>query len=403
MSDNEITRDLAARESWRQRIVQRLLGRWRYGSISVILPEGQRLEFAGPEPGPHAEFEIRRYALLRKCLFRGDVGFAEAYMDGDCDSPNLTLLMDAFLRNETVWGEVGGGGWFARMMNRSLHRLRRNSRRGSRRNIAYHYDLGNDFYALWLDETWTYSSAIFQWSDQPLAEAQQNKSRLMLERLDLRPEHHLLEIGSGWGGFALYAARETGCRVTSITLSQEQLDEARHRAQAEGLADRVEFKLMDYRDIRDQYDRLVSIEMYEAVGEQYWPQYFATLKRALKPGGRGAIQGITIDHSIYRSYRQNVDFIQTHIFPGGMLASAETFTDRVREAGLILEDARFYGQDYASTLYEWQKRVWQARDRVVHMFDERFLRMWRFYLSYCEVGFRHRRIDLMQVTLHKPA
>jgi cyclopropane-fatty-acyl-phospholipid synthase len=402
MSQNEVTRSLTDRDSWQQRFVQRVLGRWRYGSLSLILPDGQRLEFAGAEPGPHAEFEIRDYRMLRKCLLRGDIGFAEAYMAGDWDSPNLSQLLEAFLRNEAAWSEAGQGGWLARLATRALHRLRRNSRRGSRRNIRYHYDLGNDFYGLWLDETWTYSSAVFAQPEQDLADAQRNKYRLMLERLDLKPGHHLLEIGSGWGGFALYAARETGCRVTSITLSQQQLDAARKRARQEGLADRVEFRLQDYRDIRETYDRLVSIEMYEAVGEQYWPAYFATLARALKPGGIAAIQGITIDDAIFEYYRQNVDFIQTYIFPGGMLASAGVFADCARAVGLTVADTRFYGQHYAHTLAEWHKRVWQARDRIQQMFDERFLRMWRYYLSYCEVGFKVGRIDLMQVTLHKP-
>jgi cyclopropane-fatty-acyl-phospholipid synthase len=244
---------------------------------------------------------------------------------------------------------------------------------------------------------------VFARPDQDLVEAQRNKFRLMLERLDLKPGQHLLEIGSGWGGFALYAARETGCRVTSITLSQQQLEAARERAQQAGLADRVEFRLQDYRDLRETYDRVVSIEMYEAVGEQYWPAYFATLARTLKPGGRAAIQGITIDHANFEYYRQNVDFIQTYIFPGGMLASAEVFAERARAAGLALSEVRFYGQHYAQTLAEWHRRVWQARERIQQMFDARFLRMWRYYLGYCEAGFRLGRIDLMQVTLHKPA
>jgi cyclopropane-fatty-acyl-phospholipid synthase len=403
MSENEAARRLAGRDSWALRSVQRALERWCHGSLSVILPDGQRLEFAGGEPGPHAEFEIRRYAMLRKCVLRGDIGFAEAYMDGDWDSPNLALLLEAFLRNESAWGDVGEGGWLLRLVMRALHRLRRNSRRGSRRNIRYHYDLGNDFYGLWLDETWAYSSAVFAQPDQDLAEAQRNKFRLMLERLDLKPGHHLLEIGSGWGGFALYAARQTGCRVTSITLSQQQLEAARERAQQAGLADRIEFRLQDYRDVRETYDRVVSIEMYEAVGERYWPAYFASLARALRPGGRAAIQGITIDDAIFEYYRQNVDFIQTYIFPGGMLASAEVFAEHARAAGLVLSETRFYGQHYAQTLAEWHRRVWQARDRIQQMFDARFLRMWRYYLSYCEAGFRLGRIDMMQITLHKPA
>jgi cyclopropane-fatty-acyl-phospholipid synthase len=403
MAENEAVRPLGERDSWRLRSVQRLLGRWQCGSLSVVLPDGERLEFAGQQPGPQAELEIHRYSLLRKFLLRGDIGFAEAYLDGDWDTPSLTQLMEFFLQNETAWNENGNGSWLARWSIKALHRLRRNTRRGSRRNIAYHYDLGNAFYGLWLDETWAYSGAVFRQPDQSLAEAQRNKFELMLRRLDLKPEHHLLEIGCGWGGFALHAAHQTGCRVTGITLSREQLEEARRRAAAAGLSDRVEFRLQDYRDLHDQYDRVVSIEMYEAVGERYWPQYFACLNRVLKPGGRAAIQGITIDHSVFDEYRQNVDFIQTHIFPGGMLASVGVFAEHARAAGLALDDPRFFGQDYARTLDEWHRRVWQARDRIRQMFDDRFLRMWRFYLSYCEAGFRHKRIDLMQVTLRKPA
>ncbi|HXG29043.1 MAG TPA: cyclopropane-fatty-acyl-phospholipid synthase family protein [Nevskiales bacterium] len=403
MSQNEAAQPFTGRESWALRFLRRVLGRWRHGSLSVILPDGQRLEFAGSEPGPHAEFEIRRYAMLRKCILRGDIGFAEAYMEGDWDSPNLALLLEAFVRNESAWGEVGEGGWLLRLVMRGLHRLRRNSRRGSRRNIRYHYDLGNDFYGLWLDETWAYSSAVFERPDQDLAEAQRNKFRLMLERLDLKPGHHLLEIGSGWGGFALYAAQQTGCRVTSITLSQQQLEAARERARQAGLADRVAFRLQDYRDVREVYDRVVSIEMYEAVGEQYWPAYFATLARTLRPGGIAAIQGITIDDDIFEYYRQNVDFIQTYIFPGGMLASARVFLAHARAAGLSVKDTRFFGQHYARTLNEWHRRVWRERETIQAMFDERFLRMWRYYLGYCEAGFKVGRIDLMQVSLHKPA
>lgn len=404
MAENEATsRELAGRESWPLRFVLRAFGRWRYGSLSVILPNGERVEFAGTEPGPHAELEFRNYKLVRKLLLRGDIGFAESYMDGDWETPHLDVLLEAFLRNEPALAEIAEGGWLARLTNKALHQLRRNSRAGSRRNISYHYDLGNAFYGLWLDETWAYSSAVFATPEQALVEAQTNKFRLMLERLDLQAEHHLLEIGSGWGGFALYAARETGCRVTSITLSQEQLEEAQRRAEAEGLSAQVEFRLLDYRDLNCQYDRVVSIEMYEAVGERYWPEYFASLERVLKPGGRAAIQGITIDHEIFDYYRRNVDFIQTYIFPGGMLASVKAFEERVNVAGLRFDDARFYGQHYAATLREWRRRVWLARDKVTALFDARFLRMWLYYLAYCEVGFRLGRIDLMQVTLHKPA
>jgi cyclopropane-fatty-acyl-phospholipid synthase len=401
-AEHELTSPLAGREGLLLRLAQRVLGRLRAGSMSVTFPDGQRLEFAGSAPGPHGDIAIRSFHLLRKLLVHGDVGFGEAYVDGDWESPNLAALLEMLLLNEEAWADIGVGGWQQRLLRALVHRLRRNSRRGSRRNIAYHYDLGNDFYRLWLDETWTYSGAIFPRENDGLADAQRHKFRLMLERLDLRPEHHLLEIGSGWGGFAMFAAKETGCRVTSITLSQEQLDEAHRRAAEEGLADRVQFRLQDYRDVRECFDRVVSIEMYEAVGERYWPEYFASLHRCLKPGGRAAIQGIVIDHAIFDFYRRNVDFIQKYIFPGGMLASSQVFFERAEQAGLAVAEPRYYGAGYAVTLREWQRNVWQARERIAQMFDERFLRMWRYYLAYCEAGFRAGRIDLMQVTLIRP-
>lgn len=403
MAENEAVGRLGQGESWQQRAVQRALGRWQCGSLCVTLPNGGCHEFSGRHSGPQAQLEIHRYAMLRKYLLRGEIGLAEAFMDGDWDTPSLVQLMEFFLSNESVFNKIGAGSRLARWSIRALHRLRRNTRRGSRRNIAYHYDLGNDFYALWLDESWTYSGAIFEHPAQTLQNAQRNKFRLMLERLDLKPGHHLLEIGCGWGAFALHAARTSGCRVTGITLSREQLEEARRRAANAGLSDRVEFKLLDYRDLDGGYDRIVSIEMYEAVGERYWPEYFASLSRALKPGGCAAIQGITIDHAVFEEYRRNADFIQTYIFPGGMLASPEVFHAQARAAGLVVDSPQFYGQDYARTLSEWHKSVGQAGNRIRQMFDDRFLRMWRLYLAYCETGFRHGRIDLMQVTLHKPA
>jgi cyclopropane-fatty-acyl-phospholipid synthase len=233
-------------------------------------------------------------------------------------------------------------------------------------------------------------------------DAQVNKFRLMVERLELGPQHSLLEIGSGWGGFAIYAAQHCGCRVHSITLSQEQLAEARIRAEKAGVSDRVSFELRDYRDVQGQYDRVVSIEMYEAVGEEYWPAYFATIARALKPGGRAAIQGITILPSKFDNYRRKRDFVQKYIFPGGMLCPPGHFEDLARAAGLTPAGASFYGIDYADTLAQWHRNVLDAREAIVKQFDERFLRMWRYYLAYCECGFRNRYVDLMQITLNKP-
>lgn len=402
MSDTELANSHAnAQESWSANLLRRLLSNLVHGSLQVRLPNQEMLRFEGRQPGPHGEIHIDSAQVLRKSLLRGDVGFAEAFMDGDWDSPDLVSLLEVLVLNEDAVRELDKGAWFKRLVLSLGHMLNGNSRRGSRRNIAHHYDLGNDFYSLWLDKSMAYSSAVFAFPGQPLHDAQQNKFRLMLGRLDLRAEHHLLEIGSGWGGFALYAARETGCRVTSITLSQAQATEARRRAQAEGLADRVQFKLKDYRDVTEQYDRVVSIEMYEAVGERYWPQFFSTLHRVLKPGGYAAIQGITIDEKIFPVYRRQVDFIQKYIFPGGMLASKPVFIAQAQQAGLLAQDPAYYGLHYAETLSQWRQRVRHVQDAITRQFDERFQRMWRYYLAYCEAGFRLRRIDLMQITLHK--
>jgi cyclopropane-fatty-acyl-phospholipid synthase len=384
------------------RLLMYMLKGLRIGRLEVTLPNGERREFEGPEPGPHGVLHIRDKRLIGYVLRHGEVGFGEGYLDGLWDSPDLAALLAVMHVNEPHYRGPYEKNLLARLVGWARHKLRANSRAGARANIEYHYDLGNEFYKMWLDETLAYSSAMFLRADESLKDAQLNKFRLNYERLGLRPEHHLLEIGSGWGGFAIYAAQHSGCRVTSITLSKEQLAEAQRRAQAAGVADRVRFELRDYRDVRETYDRVVSIEMYEAVGEEYWPAYFAAIARALKPGGRAAIQGITISPKLFPDYRLKQDFIQKYIFPGGMLCPPGLFQDLAAQAGLRPEDARFYGKDYADTLAHWHRNVLGARERIVAQFDERFLRLWRYYLAYCECGFRVGSVDLMQVTLAKP-
>ncbi len=379
-----------------------MLGGLRVGSLHVILPSGAQHQFQGREPGPHGVLMLRSAATLGYVLRGGEVGFGEAYMAGHWDSPDLARLLAVLYLNEAHYRGPYEKNPLGRAWGWLRHALRANSRRGARQNIRHHYDLGNDFYRLWLDDSLAYSSAVFAHPGQRLHDAQRNKFRLMLERLELRAEHHLLEIGAGWGGFALYAAQQTGCRVTGITLSPAQLAEAQARADAAGLGARARFELRDYRDLQGQYDRVVSIEMYEAVGEAYWPAYFAALTQALKPGGRAAIQGITIDPRRFDAYRRKRDFIQKYIFPGGMLCPPQRFQALARAAGLQPEDARFYGGDYADTLAIWQHNVLAAQDAIVGQFDPRFLRMWRYYLAYCECGFRTGSIDLMHLTLHKP-
>ena len=289
------------------------------------------------------------------------------------------------------------------LRDRWLHRRNANSRDRARANIAAHYDLGNNFYAQWLDETLTYSSAIFERGDQPLAEAQRNKYRRVLSLLAPKPDAHLLEIGCGWGQFACLAAKEAGARVTGITLSREQFDFARRRVFEEGLAHRISIELRDYRDVQGHFDGIASIEMIEAVGEEYWPAYFAKIAESLEPGARAAIQAITIDEALFPRYRRSADFIQKYVFPGGMLPSNEALRAVSERAGLKWMGGDGFGVHYADTLAAWRRRFLTAWDCIAAQgFDERFKRLWTYYLAYCEGGFRARNIDVRQLVFAKP-
>ena len=380
------------------RLLLKLLTRLRVGRLRLVAPDGTPYLFQG-ESGPEAVIILRHVDVARRVLLGGDLGLAEAYMDGQWETPDLMGFLEFGLRNMQALSVDRPGLWH-RLFDSLVHALRRNTRRGSRRNIRHHYDLGNAFYKLWLDETLTYSSAIFDAPDQPLVDAQRNKYRHLLDLLQLAPEHHLLEIGSGWGGFALHAARETGCRVTSITLSEEQLKEARARAEQAGLGTQVRFELADYRDVRGEFDRVVSIEMFEAVGERYWDAFFKTVHDRLRPGGRAALQVITINDAAFASYRRTVDFIQRYIFPGGILPSPRIWEERVSRAGLETVARNFYGRHYAHTLELWERRVRAAEPEIGRLgFDARFLRMWHYYLAYCHAGFITGHVDLMQTAL----
>ncbi len=389
--------------SWGLRLTLYMLSGMQKGSLDVYLPNGSTRHFEGPQPGPHGVWRIKNgERLMRHVLASGEVGIGDSYLDDSWDSPDLTRLLMTLYLNEPYYKGPFEKNWLGKLYGYWQHRRKANTKRTARRNIEHHYDLGNEFYKMWLDETMAYSSAMYIEPSQTLQDAQVNKFKLMFERLDLKPEHTVLEIGSGWGGFAIHAAKHAGCRVHSITLSQEQLVEARLRAERAGVSDKVTFELRDYRDIQGQFDRVVSIEMYEAVGEEWWPTYFSAISRALKPGGRAAIQGITIDPAIFDHYRGKRDFIQKYIFPGGMLCPPDRFEELSRDAGLMPVDPKFYAIDYADTLAQWHRNVQAAREAIVAQFDERFLRMWRYYLSYCECGFRVGSIDLMQITLQKP-
>ena len=386
------------------RILLRAFDRIEHGRLELTTPEGGRRLLAGGHSGPDGALVLRRpWRLLGRLARRGEIGFAEGFMAGDWWSPDPATLLEVLALNERQLAEALPVVALDPLLGRIRHRLRPNTRRGSRRNIAAHYDLGNDFFRLWLDDTLSYSGAVFGHPEEPLAVAQARKYQRLLDLLEARPGQHLLEIGCGWGGFALHAARQ-GVRVTGITLSREQMALARSRVAEAGLEGRVSIQLVDYRDLQGRFDHIVSIEMFEAVGEPYWPTYFATLRRHLKPGGRAAVQTITIDEDAFSHYRRSADFIQLYIFPGGLLPSVTRFRSHAEAAGLHLRDRAMFGADYGRTLRHWHGAV-RARAAAIRAlgYDERFLRMWRYYLAYCEAGFRTGRVDLMQALLEAPA
>ena len=389
---------------WAGRLLIRLARRMEVGQLSLALPDGGRAVVDGRQGRElRAVLDVRDpAALLRRLLLKGATGFGEAYVDGHWDSPDLVRLLHLALANEAAVGAPVEGWGIARAVDRLRHFARANTRRGSRRNVADHYDLGNDFYALWLDSGMTYSSALFACADEPLEAAQDRKFRRLADALGLAPGHHVLEIGCGWGGFAIVAARDYGCRVTAITLSREQWRHARDRISAAGLADRVDIRLQDYRDVDGQFDRIASIEMFEAVGEAHWPTYFEILRRRLRPGGVAGLQIITIEDARFELYRRGVDFIQRYVFPGGMLPSPSALAREIERAGLRLVDSFTFGASYAETLAVWRERFRNAWPRIRDLgFDGRFKRLWEYYLAYCEAGFRSGAIDVAHFRIER--
>ncbi len=387
----------AATPSRRVRRLTDLGTRLRAGTLTLILPDRERLVFRGSEPGVEAVFDVRRARLMRRFLLGGHLAFGDAYVDGDWDSPDVAALLIYFLQNEPFFGLEGS--WWLRLLQRALHRLRDNSRSRARDNIAAHYDLGNAFYAGWLDPGMTYSSAVFEPADCDLEAAQHNKNRRMAELADIRPGHRVLEIGCGWGGFAEHAAR-LGATVVGLTLSQAQRDYAQARIARAGLAERVEIRLQDYRDVAGPFDRVVSIEMIEAVGEPYWPTYFDKLRDVLAPGGRVALQAILIDDARWAIYRSSPDFIQRYVFPGGMLPTSGHLRREVARTGLRWLADHGFGIDYVRTVRAWRDRFEAMWPEIAPLgFDGRFRRLWRYYLSYCEAGFAFGSIDVRQIAL----
>ena len=382
------------------KILSLLLRNVKFGQIQLALPDGEILTFGKKSPDGPAVLKVHNMAFFNRTLRQGAMGFAESYMDGEWSSPDLAKLLILLNSNMTMLQQSIGKNRFTQWINRIIHILRPNTREGAKRNIHAHYDLGNEFYALWLDATMTYSSALFRDSQQTLRDAQNEKYRALAASTDIGPDDHVLEIGCGWGGFAEFAAREIGCKVTGITISNEQLAFAKNRIAMAGLQDKVDFKFCDYRDLTEKYDRIVSIEMFEAVGESYWPTYFDQVHACLKPGGKAGLQIITIAKERFDSYRKKTDFIQRYIFPGGMLPSPERLDGEFANADLKLVAREDFAADYARTLAEWRHRFLEVWPEVQALgFDARFRNMWEYYLAYCEAGFTTQSIDVSHFAL----
>jgi len=379
-----------------------LLERIKIGTLILRKPSGEVLHFGTHPHEGAAELSINDWRACSLILRSGDIGLAEAYRNGWVDSPDFTALIKLAVQNETALTTAFNGSWIGRIWYALMHRLRRNTRSGSRRNIHAHYDLGNAFYRLWLDPSWTYSSALFRGDlTQSLQSAQEAKYQRIIDRLRLQRDMRVLEIGCGWGGFALYAARQ-GIFVHGITISPAQLEIAQARVRGAGLESRIELDLCDYRDLDGTYDAVVSIEMFEAVGEAYWSAFFEVVRQRLAPGGQALIQSITIDDARFAAYRSGSDFIREYIFPGGMLPGPAVFGQRAADHSLRLLDAFRFGPDYAETLRRWRERFEKHLDDVRGQgFDEGFTRIWRLYYQYCEAGFDMGTIDVYQFHLQR--
>lgn len=384
-------------------LVRLLSANWAWGRLTIVLPGGERHHLTGRTCGHEAVLIIRDGRFAARVLRNGDIGFAEGYIAGEWDTPDLAVLLETLVNNYDHIRRLFDGNPLMNMINWFGHRLNRNSRRGSRRNIHAHYDLGNAFYQAWLDPSMTYSSARFEAPGQALEDAQRAKYASLARVMELQPGQSVLEIGCGWGGFVEFAAREIGAVVTGITISREQYDYARRRLFEAGLAERADIHLVDYRDVEGRFDRVASIEMFEAVGREYWPVYFQKIHDTLKPNGRAGLQIITIQDDLFDEYDARTDFIQKYVFPGGSLPSEARMGPVLARAGLCQSGVERFGSDYADTLAEWTRRFESGWSGIAHAgvgFDERFRRLWLFYLAYCEAGFRSGRTNVIQMALN---
>lgn len=384
----------------------KLLNRIQIGQLHLTLPNGDERVFRGPQDGIHADLQIHDVRAFGAISKSADIGLAESYREGWLDSSDLLALLQLALSNEAALTAAFQGKWYGKLFYQFKHWQNRNTKSGSKKNIHAHYDLGNEFYQLWLDPSMTYSSALFSDDNMSLEQAQIQKYARLFESLNVQAGDHVLEIGCGWGGFAEYAASR-GVRVTGVSLSREQLQYAHRRLHRLGLSHLTDLRFQDYRDIRIEndkpYDAIVSIEMIEAVGESFWPSYFKQLFDLVKVGGMVSIQAITIDEARFNSYRASTDFIQQYIFPGGMLASPTRLRQEFERVGLTWIDGLSFGHDYARTLYQWRQAFEQHLDQIRTLgFDEGFIRIWRFYYIYCEAGFLSDRTSVYQVIAQRP-
>ena len=387
------------------RAVLKLLLRLRHGSLTLQLPDGRMQRFGG-QTLPHATLVLHNWRPCSAALRSGDIGFAESFIAGDWSTPNLVELLRVLVKNRAEVEDVIYGTWAGRLLYRIKHLLHRNTRANSQKNIHAHYDLGNAFYQLWLDDSMNYSAAIFNGDlAQPMAQAQATKVRRALSEAGVKAGDRVLEIGCGWGALAEMACTEFDASVTGVTLSTEQLAFAQARMQRLGVTARADLRLQDYRDIDDApFDAICSIEMVEAVGREYWPTYFSTVAKLLKPGGKASVQSIVIDDALFERYVGSTDFIQQYIFPGGCLPCPREFRAQARAAGLEVVNEYAFGHDYAETLKRWRDRFLAQRTTVLQGgFDERFMHIWEFYLAYCEAAFMENNIDVVQFTLQKRA
>ena len=378
-------------------LLDKWLSRIDAGELRAVFPSNFQKVYSGGQVGPTADIQINSWKLVPRLLLSGDMGLAESFLSGEWETSNLTQLILLGDINERALGNAVTPSKFINLIEKLRHQRRDNSKRGSRRNIAAHYDLGNEFYSHWLDNSMSYSSALFTDFGEKLEVGQNRKYQRLAKALKLKEGDQVLEIGCGWGGFAEIAAKEYKCNVVGITLSNEQAKFAQRRMQENQLSNLVDIRIEDYRDVQGSFDKIVSIEMFEAVGEEHWRNYFETIKTRLKPGGLAGIQSITIANEFFETYKRRPDFIQKYIFPGGILPSEDKLNNAVSSAGLKILDDYYFGKSYAETLRRWQSTFEQKWDDIKNLgFDEKFQKMWRYYLSYCEAGFETGHINVGQ-------